>query len=521
MSVESEVQPVRALEPKPACSSASSAEFSRRFCGAEANRDLKGRTIRGGAITITGQVTKFVLYTVSAVVLGRLLSPADYGLVGMVTAVTGFLRVFNYAGLSTATVQRTEITHELVSTVFWINMGLGVLMTLVAGVLAPAMVFFYREPRLFWITFAMASTFLIDAAGSQHLALLRRQMRFKALAVLDIVTMVVGVVVSTAAALANFGYWSLVLFQTVTALVPLVGAWLIEPWRPGFAYKSSGAGSMVRFGSFLTGTSLLNYLFRNIDNVLIGWRWGAVPLGFYQKAYSLLMLPVTQVNLPIASVAVSTLSRLGSNVERQRRYFVGGYSIASALTMPIVITAAIFAGDIIPLVLGNQWIASVRMFQSLAPAALIGALIGPLGWMFVATGRTDRQFRMMAVWTVLVILAFAVGLKYGPEGVALGYSAMALLLAGPICFYTIRETPIKLSDIVQALKYPVLASVISGGLGFLFMKNAAAWAHPSLRAVAGCGGVFAIYALLLLVVFRQWPFYRELMLHLSPARGGA
>ena len=122
---------------------------------------------------------------------------------------------------------------------------------------------------------------------------------------------------------------------------------------------------------------------------------------------------------------------------------------------------------------------------------------------------------MMVVWTALIVIAFAVGLRYGAEGVAAAYSVMALLLAAPICFYTVRQTPIRFRDVAHALRYPVIATVLSGGFGFMFKVNAAGW-HTSLRAVTGCGGVFALYAILLLLVFRQWPFYRDLIRHLSP-----
>ena len=493
-------------------------DFSRRFGSVEAHRDLKGKTIRGGAITFSSQIARFFLYTLSSIVLGRLLSPQDYGLVGMVTAITGFLRVFNYAGLSTATVQRSVVTHGLISTVFWINIALGVVMTLLSTVLAPALVWFYHEPRLYWITIAMSSTFLLDAAGAQHLALLRRQMRFRVLAIIDVTSMVFGVVVSVAAALAGLGFWSLVIFQTLTGVVPLVGSWMVEPWRPGLPQRNSGAGSMLRFGGFLTAVTALNYLFRNIDNVLIGWRWGAGPLGFYQKAYSLLMLPITQVNTPITSVAVASLSRLNSEAERSRRYFVGGYSVATAITIPVVITATIFAGDIIPFLLGRQWLESVSLFQLLAPAALVGALISPLDWLFVSTGQTDRQFKMALVWTSLILVAFGAGLKYGAQGVAVGFSAMSLLLAIPACLYAIQGTHIRFGDIFQALKFPAIAISLPGLLGVFFRLHALNWAPLGLRAIGGCSLVLLLYAFMLLVVLRQWNTYRDLVSHLIPRR---
>jgi PST family polysaccharide transporter len=497
-----------------------SVEFDRRFGATALGTDLKGKTVRAGAFTFSSQVARFLVYTISSVVLGRLLSPRDYGLVGMVIAVTGFLRVCNYAGLSTATVQRTTITHELVSAIFWINIALAIGLTALSTLLAPALALFYREPQLYWITVAMAVTFLLDACSAQHLALLQRQMRFKAVAVIDLASLSVGVVLSILAALAGMGYWSLVLLQTASGFVSLLAAWLVEPWRPGPPRRTTGVRSVLRFGGYLTGVSLLTYVFRNIDNVLIGWRWGPGPLGFYQKAYSLLMLPIEQVNSPISSVATSSLSRLNDQPERQRRYFVGAYALSSSITVPVIITSAIFAGDVIPFLLGKQWIPSVIIFQLLVPATLVGALLAPLFWLFVATGRTDRQFKLTVVWTTLILLAFLAGLRYGPKGVSIGFSAMSLVLAIPVSLYATNGTAVRITDLAQALKYPVLAISVPAFLGVLFRVNALAWAPMSFRAIVGPALVLLAYAFVLLLVLRQWNAYRDLLLHMVPSRKG-
>ena len=493
-------------------------EFDQRFGESVVADNLKHKTIRGGAFTVSSQVTQFVLFTVSSVVLGRLLSPKDYGLVGMVSAVIGFLRVCNYAGLSTATVQRGALTHQLVSTLFWVNIALGLGMSCLSTLLAPGLAWFYREPRLYWITFALASNFLLDAVSSQHLALMRRQMRFRVVAILDITAMFIAVLSGILAALAGLGYWALVVSQTISPVVSAVGAWIAEPWRPGLPQRGTGVRSMVRFGGYLTGVSLLYYIFRNFDNVLIGWRWGAGPLGVYQKAYSLLMLPINQVNSPIQAVALSTLSRVTGDPDRQRRYFVAGYSLVTAVTVPIVVASAIFVGDIIPFLLGKQWTSSVRIFQFLAPAALIGTLLSPFYMFFISRGRTDRQFKSTVVWTALVVLAFVLGLKYGPEGVAIGFSGMSILLALPVCLYAIHGTPVRLSDIARALKHPVLAISLPAVLGVLVRMNALSWAPLPLRAIAGPALVLVGYAFTLLIVLRQWTFYHELLSHLLPSR---
>jgi O-antigen/teichoic acid export membrane protein len=488
------------------------------FRSAEPHPDLKGSAIRGGVVTVSSQFAQFFVHAIATVVLARLLSPQDYGTVGMVTAVTGVLTLLVGPGLPMATLQRENVTRELISTVFWINVALALALTLLSNVLAVALASFYGEPQLYWITLAVAASFLIDAAGAQHFALLRRQMRLRAVAMIDMTSATIGVSLSIVMAVAGFGYWSLVAMRIASTLTGTMLVWMIERWRPGLPRRGAGAGSMIRFGSFLTGVELVNYLFRNVDNVLIGWFWGASSLGLYQKAYSLLMLPIHQVNAPITAVAVATLSRVQSDPERQRRYFVAAYSMASSIILPIVVAAAIFANDIIRLVLGEQWSAAASIFRLLVPAALIGALLNPLGWLFVSSGRAERQLKAGLVWSALIILAFCIGVRYGPEGVAVGFSAMSTLLAVPLCLYAIKDTAVRVKDLAQALKYPAIAATVAG-LSCIFLELSIPNGTPTaVRAIGGCFAVVSIYAFFLLIILRQLAPYRELIKHVLPGR---
>ncbi len=491
------------------------------FAGGDPDRDLRGRAIRGGAITVASQFTKLAVTMVSTVVLARLLTPQDFGLVAMVAAVTGVLGLVQDSGLSMATVQKERVTRELVSVVFWLNVCAGVVVALACVALAPLLATLYREERLTAIAIALAATFVIDAFGAQHMALLRRQLRLRAVAAIDILSAVVSVAASIAMALAGWGYWALVGMRIAASATTTTACWLAERWRPGrprMPPRGSGVRSMLRFGGYLSAFNLVNYVFRNADNVLIGWRWGAGPLGMYQKAYGLLMLPISQVNSPISGVAIAALSRIQSDPPRQRRYFLGGYSITAAVVVPIVVGAAVFAEPIIRFVLGDQWLGAVDIFRYLAPAALIGALLNPFGWLFIANGRVDRQFRATLVWTPVVTAAFAIGLGHGPQGVAIAYSIVSALLAVPLCYYALHGTAVRPMDLAITLRLPLAAGALTG---LVALALDAAWPHtlPSgVRAIGGCAFVVLAYALLLLVVMRQWPRYRALLHELWPGR---
>jgi len=161
-------------------------DYSKLFDTAHLSSDLKKRSLRGGAVTLGTQGTNFVIQLGSTMVLARILTPDDYGMMAMVVAITGFATLFINLGLSTAVVQRAEINHAQVSTLFWINAAIGAFVTLLVAGLSPVIAWFYHTPELKWVALALSFNFIINGLGVQHHALLNRQMRFVALAVIQV-----------------------------------------------------------------------------------------------------------------------------------------------------------------------------------------------------------------------------------------------------------------------------------------------------------------------------------------------
>jgi O-antigen/teichoic acid export membrane protein len=368
--------------------------------------NLKQRSVRGGAITIVAQASKFILKFGSTAILARLLTPEDYGLIGMATVVVGFVEYFKDLGLSTATIQRAEINHQQVSTLFWINLGVSFLVALIVALLAPAIAVFYHEPRLQPITLGLAINFIFGGLTVQHQALLRRQMQFTSLAKIEVVSMVVGVITAIMAAYYGLQYWALVLMLMGTAISNAIGVWIACGWRPGLPSLNSGVGSMLVYGGNLTGFGLVNYFSRNLDNVLIGRRWGSEQLGLYAQAYKLLLLPIQQINNPINAVALPTLSSLQTEPQKYSRYYYKAILLITTLGMPIVGFMFASADKVILLMLGQQWLGAVPLFQFLMPAAFVGTFNVAPGWVYQSLGRTDRQFRIGTVMAIITSLIF-------------------------------------------------------------------------------------------------------------------
>jgi PST family polysaccharide transporter len=452
---------------------------SRHFDTEHLRKDLRGRSVRGGLVTVGSQGIKFALTLVSTAVLARLLTPDDFGLVAMVAAIVGFATLFKDLGLSMATVQRENITHSQVSTLFWINVGVSTALALLVAALSPLVALLYGDERLIAITVALGATFIFGGFTSQHTALLRRQMRFSALATIEVVAYLIAIIAAITIATLTRSYWALVAMMAIQALVTMFLAWALSGWMPGKPGWDHDVRGMLSFGGHLTGFNALNYFTRNFDNVLIGVAYGPGPLGLYSRAYNLLLLPIRQINGPVTSVAMPALCRLQNDPVAYRRFFLRTVSLLSLVTAPLVAYTFADADLLVLALLGEQWTDATPIFRWLAPAALIGAINIVPGWLCSSLGRTQVQMKW-AMWSApVVVTGFVIGLPWGPEGVAASFSitftATFLVFIAMAC----RESPVAVGDIWMALRRTFLSAVLASLL-LLLLKSFAPIEHLPL-----------------------------------------
>jgi PST family polysaccharide transporter len=480
-------------------------------------QDLKARTIRGGVARLLAQGAGFVLRIGSVMVLARLLSPKDFGLVGMVTAFTGVLGLLRDFGLSAATIQRKTVTEEQISTLFWINILLGVLLGLVALAMAPAIAAFYHEPELFAVTAVLAAGFIFNAAGTQHSALLVRQMRFTTLAIISVASGAVGTAIAICGAQVGYGYWALVAMPIASSLVATVGVWLATAWVPGMPHRRVGIRSMMHFGGALTFTGLVVYLGYNAEKVLIGRFWGADAIGIYGRAYGLVNIPTDNLNSSVGEVAFSALSRLQDDPLRLKNYFMKGFSVVLGLTVPITIACALFADDIVLVLLGPKWTEAAAIVRLLAPTVAIFAIINPLGWMMFAVGFAARGVKAAPVVATIVISGCAIGLPYGPKGVAFAYSAVLTLWLIPHILWTVHGTPISLRDVLVTVSRPMVSGIAAGALAFGVRLICGPFISPAPRLMLESCVLFLASFGVLLFVAGQKSLYFDLLRGLKAA----
>jgi O-antigen/teichoic acid export membrane protein len=440
--------------------------------------DLGGRSARGGAVTVGAQAFKFVLTTVAAIVLARLLTPDDYGLIAMVAILVSFVGMFQYLGLSTATVKWAELNHQQVSTLFWINMALSAAIMLVTVASGPLLAWFYHEPRLIGIGAAYGLTILITGLGIQHEALLSRQMRFTAIVIVETTALMIGFLAAIVAAWYGAGYWALVLNQFVMTIVTVVGVWSACKWRPGFPGRGLDLRSMLSYGGNLTGFNVMTFFARNLDNLLIGKFWGAHQLGVYSRAYQMLLLPMQQINAPLASVAVPALSRLAHSPDRYRAAYLKILEKIAMVTMPLGALMIATSDWMVLLLLGPKWTETGKIFLLLGIAAIIQPVTKTSWWLFSTQGRTRELFHWGIISGAIAVISILSGLPWGATGVAASYAVTDLCITTPLLFWYVgRRGPIRAGDFYRTIAPSVIASICS--LALLYV------CRPWLNSVTG------------------------------------
>ncbi|HEV2454848.1 MAG TPA: lipopolysaccharide biosynthesis protein, partial [Verrucomicrobiae bacterium] len=410
--------------------------------------NLKNRTVSGGFVTTVSQGIQFFLTLLSTIILARLLTPRDFGLVAMVSTLTGFLWIFRDAGLSIATVQRDGITHAQVSNLFWVNVVVSGMVGLLVAASAPLLAWFFHEPRLVPITIALSSVFLLTGLAVQHTALLSRQMRFKTIAVIQVGSVLAGVLVGVGMAWMNYGYWSLVGLNLTTSVVALLLTWSASGWRPQFFKPRSGTRSLLHLGANLTAGTFIYTLAFRLDGLLIGRFWGAASLGLYSRASAMLSKPLGQFIAPIEAVVIPAFSRLQGQPERYRQNFISLYE-------GIALASSFFAGIFFALahpltlvVLGPKWDKAAIIFAAMSFASLQTPLGQCATWLINSQGRGRDAFLASWVNAIVVAVSFIIGLPFGAAGVAIAFSASSLLIQLPVYYWIVgRSGPVRTRDL--------------------------------------------------------------------------
>lgn len=487
----------------------------------KAREGLSRQSLRSGAFSLASRGLNVVIQLVSTIVLARLLLPEDFGLFAMISALTGFAPALIDLGTSDAAVQKSRITHDEISALFWLNAAIGGVLTVAIVICAPLIASFYHESRLEKITQVWALIFTLSALSTQHLALLRRALMFQKIGMIEVGANLAGAGGAIGMALAGYGYWALVFRPMLTAFLTLLGVGLSCRWVPKLPRYSNGVREMLTFGIHITAFTTIDYFGRALDRVALGYTSGARSLGYYQNACLVYENPLAIVGVPLHTVAVATLSKLRNNVDELRQYWSTALSSLCFFAMPAFVILAVTGSDVVVLVLGEKWFYAGTLLSVIALRGPAHVVERTQGWLHVAAGRTDRWMRWGIVSCCGQVIALFCGLPFGTMGIATAYTIYAYFLFVPAIVYSGVPFGIGASQLLRAVGPQLTGSVCAAMIGFVLRFEYLGDAPMMIRItilVLVCVGVYLLVTVGLFKTVKPLQVARSLAVEFLPAR---
>lgn len=435
---------------------------------------LSGQAARGGFTTVLAQIIQLSIQIASVAVLSRLLSPGDFGLVAMCTVFVALGSLIRDFGIPTATLQAQRLTTAQASNLFWLSTALGIGCALILIAITPLVVLIYGDQRLWTLFPVMALTLIPGGFSAQLQVHLARSMRFQSLATLSILAPLFGVIAAISGALLGFGYWALAAQIVVSSVSLVIMQAVIARWIPSRPRRRVGTRPILESGLHFGGAQFLTFAAGNTDTLLIGARWGAVDLGYYNRAFQLLSMPMQAMLAPLTSVVVPVVNRAREEGRQSvddvllRVQFAVGFA-----SVWVFLIATSSAQHSIPILLGPGWTETVVIFQILAVGGAVQVFSYVSYWGFIVHNQSRELLKYNVVTKTMTIAAVAVGSIFGVHGVAIAY-ALSLIVSWPINLIWLRRTSGQ-----DSRRY------LLGGLRMLSAALVGALATRGLLAVVG------------------------------------
>jgi PST family polysaccharide transporter len=481
---------------------ASKHDVEHYFAENKAYEGLGRASLHSSVIFIAARGVNIFVQLASTIVLARLLSPHDFGLVAMVLALVGFAPMLIDLGTADASTQKTHITQTEISALFWLNVAISLVLTVLLMASSEAIAGFFGEPSLTAIALVLSATFVMTALSTQHSALMRRAMQFRRLAMIDISANLIGSFVSVAMALGGWGYWALVAKPIVTGALTAAAVWAACGWVPSRPRVSSEAKELVGFGLGVTGFTMTDYLTKSADRIAIGYFQGAGPLGYFQNAFNIYSNVLSILTEPAHNIAASSLSKLRKDVEGLKRGWETALSALSFFAAPAFAILAVIGQDFVVLLLGQKWAPAGPLLCVFAVRGIAHSIERTMGWLHVAAGRADRWMHWGLYSAVVQMVALVTGLPFGVMGVAVAYTVATFGLFVPALVYSGEPLGIRTRDVLQAVGPQTVAGLLAVAAGFLLEQHVLAGSAMLLRMVVAGTACLAVYLVVAVGIFK-------------------
>ena len=436
---------------------------------------LKQQTISGMLWSAIQRFGTMIISFVSNIVLARLLSPDDYGCIGLLTIFIVLADTFVNGGFGAALIQKKEPTKEDYSTVFYWNIIVSILLYILLFFVAPYVAQFYKIPLLSSVLRAQGVVLLLHALSIVQLNILRKELRFKKLSIIQISSSFFSVVVAIILAYQGFGVWTLVFQQLLMAFTTTLLLWVTTSWKPIHSFSKQSFKELFGYGSFLLLSDLLNSLCDNVQGLIIGRKFSAGDMGFYTQARKLETIPTTSISQVVNLVAFPVYSKLQDDKEKLFLAVRKTSRMMNFLNFPLMILLILVANELIVFLYSDKWLESIPYFQILCVSGLVNCIQSINYQVVCAVGKSKLIFRWNIVKRLVGLASILVGMNFGVKGILWGmvfgfyFTALVnILVASPITNYDLLK---QLKDIIPILCCAVVVALVVHYIMQLFVVH--------------------------------------------------
>jgi teichuronic acid exporter len=395
-------------------------------------------------------------------VLARLLTPNEFGIVALIAVFTSFFNLLSNLGIAPAIVQNKSLTEQDISSIFSFSIAIGLFLSAIFFFIAPFIASFYNEPVLISLSRLMALGILFYSLQAVPNGLNRKMLRFKQIGIISVVVNIVCGIIAIILAYIGFSYYALVINSILTGFFTFIAYYILSPVKPSLGIQVSSIRKIARFSIFQFLFNFINYFARNADNLLIGKYFSPAALGFYDRAYRLMKMPVQNLTFVITPVLHPVLS----NYQNDKKVIYDAYykivKFLGIIGFPLSVFLFFSASEIIRIVYGPQWVQSIAVFKLLALTIGIQIVLSSTGSIFQATNRTNLMFYAGFLGAVLIVGGIIYGVFIGKSLVSVGYGIMvAFSLNFFLGFYLliIKSLNQSLIKFLKVFIFPIIISV--------------------------------------------------------------
>ena len=422
--------------------------------------NLKSKVKNGLKWTFIDQILSQIIFLVFSIFLARILTPAMFGIVGMITIFSNFAIIFIDLGFSAALIQKKEVSPTQYSSVFWLNLGIGFFMYALFYISAPMISQFYNQPELIVYIRVICLSFIITSLSAVQANLLIKELQFKKKVIINWIAMLIGYVVAFVLAYKGYGVWALVMMTLTTAVLNSIMYWIVSKWTPLFVFEWKTIKELSNYGFNFLGDSSVNYWSRNFDNFIIAKVLGSNDLGIYTRAYSLMLLPLRNVTTIVTKVMFPAFSQKQDDLQVLKKYYLNIIQYIALITFPLMIGLSLVSKEFVLLFFGNKWSAMIPVLSILSGLGAIQSIISLNGLIYNSLGKVNIAFRVSILTNIVLIIAFVIGVNYGLIGVAYSYLIGSALLLIPMYKIAIKQLSISLLEVFDVLRGIMFATLI-------------------------------------------------------------